>query len=165
MQGASLQPQKQVAAAEEDGSGGEPLLRPTAARIPKKKAVGIRSWLVLDSTGQAQVVEIGKQAIMRRTGLPGRDLRILDPLLSCPSTVLGRERAIVISVEQIKAIITAQEVLLLNSKDPSVIPLVDELQKRILFYHQAIKEVFCPSQFYYIVCRQLCIKVVWDFCY
>nr|GMD87651.1 magnesium transporter MRS2-3-like [Ipomoea batatas] len=75
----------------------------------RKKASGVRPWLLLDCTGQAQVVEAGKHAIMRRTGLPGRDLRILDPLLSYPSTVLGRERAIVINLEHIKAIITAQE--------------------------------------------------------
>ncbi|KAK3193067.1 hypothetical protein Dsin_024377 [Dipteronia sinensis] len=76
---------------------------------------------------------------MRRTGLPARDLRILDPLLSYPSTVLGRERAIVINLEHIKAIITAQEVLLLNSRDPSVVPFVDELQKRLLFHYHATK--------------------------
>lgn len=101
--------------------------------------MGVRAWLVLDSTGQAQVVEAGKHAIMRRTGLPARDLRILDPLLSYPSTVLGREKAIVINLEHIKAIITAQEVLLLNSKDPSVTPFVEELQRRLLRLHQATK--------------------------
>lgn len=105
----------------------------------RKKATGVRAWLLLDSTGQAQVVEAGKHAIMRRTGLPARDLRILDPILSYPSTVLGRERAIVINLEHIKAIITAQEVLLLNSKDPSVTPFVEELQRRILRHHHAIK--------------------------
>ncbi|CDP09701.1 unnamed protein product [Coffea canephora] len=73
---------------------------------------------------------------MRRTGLPARDLRILDPLLSYPSTVLGRERAIVINLEHIKAIITAQEVLL-NSQGPSVTSFIEELQRRILRHHQA----------------------------
>ncbi|KAM7482404.1 hypothetical protein LguiB_006987 [Lonicera macranthoides] len=105
----------------------------------RKKATGVRPWLLLDSTGQTQVVEAGKHAIMRRTGLPARDLRILDPILSYPSTILGRERAIVINLEHIKAIITAHEVLLLNSKDPSVTPFVDELQRRILRHHQATK--------------------------
>ncbi|GKA36361.1 magnesium transporter MRS2-3-like protein [Tanacetum coccineum] len=50
-----------------------------------------------------------------------------NPILSYQSTVLGREQAIVINLEHIKAIITAQEVLLLNLKDPSVTPFVDEL--------------------------------------
>lgn len=92
---------------------------------------GLRSWLVIDATGNAQLLEVGKHAIMRRTGLPARDLRILDPMLSYPSTILGRESAIVINLEHIKAIITADEVLLLNSKDPVVAPFADELQRRL----------------------------------
>ncbi|CAA7036567.1 unnamed protein product [Microthlaspi erraticum] len=112
---------------------------PTYPAGGRKKGVGARPWLVLHSSGQAKIEEVGKHAIMRRTGLPARDLRILDPLLSYPSTVLGRERAIVINLEHIKAIITAQEVLLLNSKDPSVSPFIDELQRRILCHHHATK--------------------------
>jgi len=88
---------------------------------------------------QAQVVEVGKHAIMHRTGLHARDLRILDPLLSYLSTVLGRERAIVINLEHVKAIITAHVVLLLNSRDPSVTPFVEELQGRLMFHYHAIK--------------------------
>ncbi|KAF5448304.1 hypothetical protein F2P56_028852, partial [Juglans regia] len=89
--------------------------------------------------GKAHVVEAGKHAIMRRTGLPARDLRILDPILSYPSTILGRERAIVINLEHVKAIITAHEVLLLNLRDPSVTPFIEELQRCLLSHHHASK--------------------------
>ena len=127
----------------------DPMTRPapanttTSHNVPlpssRKKGTGVRPWLLLDSTGQAQVVEVGKHAIMRPTGLPARDLRILDPLLSYPSTVLGRERAIVINLEHIKAIITAQEVLLLHSRVPPVTPFVEELHGRLMFHYHATK--------------------------
>ncbi|RZC94510.1 hypothetical protein C5167_026241 [Papaver somniferum] len=68
---------------------------------------------------------------MRRTGLPARDLRILDPVLSYPSTILGREKAIVVNLEHIKAIITATEVFVLNFKDPVVSPFVHDLEQKV----------------------------------
>ncbi|XP_017253282.1 magnesium transporter MRS2-3 [Daucus carota subsp. sativus] len=91
----------------------------------------IRPWLVVDSSGQTHVMEAGKQAIMRRTCLPARDLRLLDPLLSYPSTLLGRERAIVVNLEHIKAIITAHQLFLLNSNDPSLRLFLQQLERRL----------------------------------
>ncbi|XP_048532257.1 magnesium transporter MRS2-F-like isoform X2 [Triticum urartu] len=41
--------------------------------------------------------------MMRRCELPARDLRLLDPLFVYPSTVLGRERTIVVNLEQIRS--------------------------------------------------------------
>lgn len=112
----------------------------------RKKGTGVRAWLSLDSAGQAQVVEAGKHAIMRRTGLPARDLRILDPLLSYPSTILGREKAIVINLEHIKAIVTGHEVLLLNSRDPSVTPFIEELQRRLARKFNAVARAQVASE-------------------
>ncbi|XP_027157586.1 magnesium transporter MRS2-3-like [Coffea eugenioides] len=103
----------------------------------RKKATGVRTWLQLDSTGESNIVEAGKHGVMRRTGLSGLDLRILDPFLSYPSTLIGRERAIIVHLEHIKAIVTAHEVLLLNSREPSVVPFVEELRHRIMQHHQA----------------------------
>ncbi|KAF3529392.1 hypothetical protein DY000_02042347 [Brassica cretica] len=121
-----------------DSNAGQPT--PTfPAGGSRKKGMGVRTWLVLCSSGKEQATEAGKHTIMRLTGLPARDLRILDPLLSYPSTVLGRERAIVINLEHIKAIITGQEVLILNWKDPSVAPFIEELQRRIRCHHHATK--------------------------
>lgn len=130
--GEALRPPWKASAAGED----EP--EPAGARPGRKKAsaAGVRSWLTVDAAGEARVVEAGRHSVMRRTGLPARDLRILDPQLSYPSTVLGRERAIVVNLEHIKAIITAHEVLLLNYRDPSVAPFVQELQRRLLLHHR-----------------------------
>ncbi|KAL3693107.1 hypothetical protein R1sor_006758 [Riccia sorocarpa] len=104
----------------------------------RKKGMGVRAWLMIDATGKAQTVEAGKHAIMRRACLPARDLRILDPLLTYPSTILGRERAIVLNLEHIKAIITAKEVLLLNWKDPAVKLVVKELKRRLPLHFNSL---------------------------
>ncbi|XP_057496136.1 magnesium transporter MRS2-F-like [Actinidia eriantha] len=114
--------------------GEEELGRATAAAShaqPRRKGTGTRSWLAVSESGQTRLEEAGKHAIMRRTGLPARDLRVLDPVLSYQSTILGRERAIVINLEHIKAIITATEVLMVNSNNPLVVEFVRDLQDRV----------------------------------
>nr|GMC73574.1 magnesium transporter MRS2-1 [Ipomoea batatas] len=97
----------------------------------KKRGQGLRSWIRVDASGNSQVIEVDKFTMMRRCDLPARDLRLLDPLFVYPSTILGRESAIVVNLEQIRCIITADEVLLLNSLDSYVLQYVVELQRRL----------------------------------
>ncbi|KAJ0093594.1 hypothetical protein Patl1_25238 [Pistacia atlantica] len=104
---------------------------PQAVVAAKKKTQSSRSWILLDCTGQSTVLDVDKYAIMHRVQIHARDLRILDPLLSYPSTILGREKAIVLNLEHIKAIITSEEVLLRDPSDENVIPVVAELQRRL----------------------------------
>ncbi|XP_028751417.1 magnesium transporter MRS2-2 isoform X2 [Neltuma alba] len=104
---------------------------PQALVAVKKKTQSSRSWILFDSTGQGSILDIDKYAIMHRVQIHARDLRILDPLLSYPSTILGREKAIVLNLEHVKAIITAEEVLLRDPTDENVIPVVEELQRRL----------------------------------
>ncbi|WMV47310.1 hypothetical protein MTR67_040695 [Solanum verrucosum] len=68
---------------------------------------------------------------MKRVSIHARDLRILDPLLSYPSAIFGREKAIVLNLEHIKAIITTDEVLIRDPMDENVLPVVEELQRRL----------------------------------
>ncbi|KAE9612065.1 hypothetical protein Lal_00022255 [Lupinus albus] len=107
--------------------------------VVKKKTQSPRSWILFDATGQGSMLDVDKYAIMHRVQIHARDLRILDPLLSYPSTILGREKAIVLNLEHIKAIITAEEVLLRDPTDENVVPVVEELQRRlpqVSFSHQ-----------------------------
>ncbi|KAJ3673322.1 hypothetical protein LUZ60_006696 [Juncus effusus] len=96
-----------------------------------KKKAAARSWILFDSKGEGTILDVDKYAIMHRVEIHARDLRILDPLLSYPSTILGRERAIVLNLEHIKAIITAEEVLLRDPTDENVVPVVEELKRRL----------------------------------
>ncbi|CAJ1930738.1 unnamed protein product [Sphenostylis stenocarpa] len=100
---------------------------------------GVMSWMVVSESGHARVEDVGKHSIMRRTGLPTRDLRVLDPLLSYPSSILGRERAIVVNLEHVKAIITASEILIINSSNPSFIAFLQDLHTRII--HQTTSTI------------------------
>ncbi|KAK4586222.1 hypothetical protein RGQ29_023421 [Quercus rubra] len=114
-----------------DPGAGAAMITASANVNLKKKNQSARSWILLDSRGEGTNLDVDKYAIMHRVHIHARDLRILDPLLSYPSTILGRDKAIVLNLEHIKAIITAEEVLLRDPSDENVIPVVEELQRRL----------------------------------
>ncbi|KAG6512723.1 magnesium transporter MRS2-5-like [Zingiber officinale] len=97
----------------------------------KKRGQSNRSWIEIDSTGSMRVVALDKTALMKRCGLPSRDLRLLDPVFVYPSTILGRGSAIVVSLEQVRCIIMADVVLLVRSADNSSMQYETELCQRL----------------------------------
>ncbi|KAL2905381.1 Magnesium transporter MRS2-5 [Bienertia sinuspersici] len=97
----------------------------------KKRGHGSRSWIKIDQNGNAKVLELDKSTIMRNCSLPSRDLRLLDPLFIYPSAILGREKAIVVNLEQIRCVITADEAFVMNSLDGSVMQYKTELCNRL----------------------------------
>lgn len=107
-----------------------PLNRIRAAPA-RRKGTETHVWLVVSESGNSHVEEVGKHSIMRRTGLQARDLRLLDPMLLHPSTILGRERAIVVILEHIKAIITASQIFMIDSTNPLVVQFVIDLLDRL----------------------------------
>jgi hypothetical protein len=98
----------------------------------RKAAAASREWLVVPVVGERRTAEFGKHQIMVMTGLPGRDLRVLDPLLSYPSTILGRDRAIVVNLEHVKVIVTADEALVPDPGNPLVRPFLLDLHARLV---------------------------------
>lgn len=101
------------------------------AAKPKKKAGGARLWMRFDRVGQSELIECDKGTIIRRAAIPARDLRILGPIFSHSSNILAREKAMVVNLEFIKAIITAEEVLLLDPLRQEVLPFVDQLRLQL----------------------------------
>lgn len=97
----------------------------------KKKTVGARLWMRFDRYGNSEVLECEKSAIIKRASLPARDLRILGPVFSQSSNILAREKAMVVNLEFIKAIVTAEEVLLLDPLSQEVLPFVDQLRQQL----------------------------------
>lgn len=94
-------------------------------------AHGSRSWIKIDQIGNLNTLDLDKATVMRHCSLPARDMRLLDPVFIYPSTILGRDQAIVVNLEQIRCIITATEVLLMNSLDGCVVQYKSELSKRL----------------------------------
>ncbi|AQL06315.1 putative magnesium transporter MRS2-G [Zea mays] len=101
-----------------------------SGKVNKKKA-GTRLWMRLDRWSASEIVELDKASIIRRAGLPPRDLRILGPVFSRSSSILAREKAMVINLEFIRAIVTAEEVLLLDPLMHEVLPFVDQLRQHL----------------------------------
>ena len=60
----------------------------------KKKTGGARLWMKFDRTGLSETIEWDKSAIIKRVSIPARDLRILGPLFSHSSNILGIFRSI-----------------------------------------------------------------------
>uniref|UniRef100_A0A5B6ZS10 Magnesium transporter n=1 Tax=Davidia involucrata TaxID=16924 RepID=A0A5B6ZS10_DAVIN len=98
---------------------------------PKKKAGGARLWMRFDRFGQSELIECDKNTIIKRVSIPARDLRILGPVFSQSSSILAREKAMVVNLEFIKAIVTAEEVLLLDPLRHEVLPFVDQLRLQL----------------------------------
>ncbi|KAL7199050.1 hypothetical protein ACSBR2_021353 [Camellia fascicularis] len=97
----------------------------------KRKGSGVRTWFVVSKLGNSRIEELGKRAIILRSGVQAHDLRVFEPELSNPSAILRRERAIVVNLEHIKAIITANEVLVPNPKDPFMGSFVCDLEFKL----------------------------------
>ncbi|CAN6479951.1 unnamed protein product [Victoria cruziana] len=97
-----------------------------------KKKTGARLWMRLDRAGQYEIIECDRSEIMRRVAIPARDLRILGPVFSHSSNILARDKAMVVNLEFIKAIVTAEDILLLDPLSQEVLPFVDQLRQQFL---------------------------------
>ncbi|KAJ8434765.1 hypothetical protein Cgig2_019690 [Carnegiea gigantea] len=111
----------------------------------KKKMGGARLWMKFDKFGQSELIELDKGTIIKRVGIPARDLRILGPVFSHSSNIVARERAMVVNLEFIKAIVTAEEVLLLDPLRQEVLPFVDQIRQQLTCRDPAMMSKASPA--------------------
>lgn len=68
----------------------------------KKKTGGARLWMRFDRSGKSELVEWEKNTIIRHAAIPARDLRILGPVFSHSSNILGNSISLLILSNSIK---------------------------------------------------------------
>lgn len=100
------------------------------ARVP---GLNKRTWAKLDTTGDQSFVQLDKFKLTQELGVQLRDLRTVDPNLASTysSSILIRERALVVSLEYIRVIITTQGVWINNYEDEAVVGFIEQLKSRL----------------------------------
>eukprot|EP01024_Parvocaulis_polyphysoides_P045008 TRINITY_DN417_c0_g1_i1.p1 TRINITY_DN417_c0_g1~~TRINITY_DN417_c0_g1_i1.p1 ORF type:complete len:492 (-),score=86.32 TRINITY_DN417_c0_g1_i1:346-1821(-) len=97
------------------------------------KLENARECWKLTRDGDVSVTVLNKFALCRSLGVQMRDFRILDPQLSVayPSAILCRDKALVINLEHIKALISTDYVLVFNTEcSDDVVQFTEELKRR-----------------------------------
>lgn len=107
--------------------------RPGKGGNKQSKSAVMRTWLRIDKNGETSILQADKWRITHKLGIQTRDLRLLDPNLSTtyPSAILCRDKAIVVNLEHLKAIITTTFVLVVNPEDEKVLRFINELKARL----------------------------------
>ncbi|KAG2543665.1 hypothetical protein PVAP13_9NG765277 [Panicum virgatum] len=118
----------------------KPPLAPPAPRFAgrRRKKAPARLWMRMDRWGGCEVFMCDKAFVAERSGVHTRELRVIGPLLSRCPTILAREKAIVINLEFIRAIVTADEILLLEPLAQEVIPFIDKLRHHFPLKNNAL---------------------------
>eukprot|EP00227_Mantoniella_beaufortii_P018044 CAMPEP_0197597414 /NCGR_PEP_ID=MMETSP1326-20131121/27283_1 /TAXON_ID=1155430 /ORGANISM="Genus nov. species nov., Strain RCC2288" /LENGTH=631 /DNA_ID=CAMNT_0043164087 /DNA_START=36 /DNA_END=1931 /DNA_ORIENTATION=- len=100
----------------------------------KPRAVGPRAWLKMNENGVCTPITIDKHRLSSLLRVPMRDLRVLEPNFSnsYSAAILCRERCMVVHLEQVKLLITAEEVYLQDGHNTTVTRYLPELQRRLL---------------------------------
>lgn len=76
----------------------------------------LRSMVSITNEGAVTTVNMDRTAVMRTTSVPARDLRLLDPRSQSPASILIRERALVLVLDKIRAIITHDQLLVVTKQ-------------------------------------------------
>uniref|UniRef100_A0A7S0NAT3 Magnesium transporter n=1 Tax=Chlamydomonas leiostraca TaxID=1034604 RepID=A0A7S0NAT3_9CHLO len=98
----------------------------------EKPTALMRAWVRIDAHGESSIVHADKMSLSTQLGIQARDLRLLESTLANQtSVILCRERAILINMAFVKAIITTAAVYIVSPDDPASIAFLNELKQRL----------------------------------
>lgn len=98
----------------------------------EKPTALMRAWVRIDHKGESSIVHADKLSLSAQLGIQARDLRLLESTLANQtSVILCRERAILINMAFVKAIITTAAVYIVSPDDPLSIGFMNELKQRL----------------------------------
>ncbi|CAL6298185.1 unnamed protein product [Bathycoccus prasinos] len=95
-----------------------------------------RMWTVLDQHGRAKNLKASKAHVAAAFGVPLRDLHYLDPLRPTltPANIFIRPKCLIVNLEHMKFIVTAEIALFLNAESL-------EVKRFVKFLRKYLKEV------------------------
>jgi magnesium transporter len=95
-----------------------------------------RMWTVLDEHGRAKNLKASKAHVAAAFGVPLRDLHYLDPLRPTltPANIFIRPKCLIVNLEHMKFIVTAEIALFLNAESL-------EVKRFVKFLRKYLKEV------------------------
>ncbi|GLC37511.1 hypothetical protein PLESTB_001755400 [Pleodorina starrii] len=80
----------------------------------KKAPLVSTHWLKIDLMGRDTIIRVDKHKLMHKLGVQARDLRLLDLTSVTPPAILGRDKAIIVNLWYMKAIITLDYCLVVS---------------------------------------------------
>lgn len=57
--------------------------------VLKNRKMGTRTWMKFDASGSSEMFDCDRNGLLKRVTVPARDLRILGPIFSQSSHILG----------------------------------------------------------------------------
>uniref|UniRef100_A0A7S0UPT9 Magnesium transporter n=1 Tax=Polytomella parva TaxID=51329 RepID=A0A7S0UPT9_9CHLO len=105
----------------------------TRTKKGKAQNVVLQTWLKIDKNGESSTLQADKWRLTHKLGVQLRDMRLLDPNISTAytSAILCRDKAIIVNIEHVKAIITTDYVLVINHEDEKLSRFIEDLKRRL----------------------------------
>ncbi|GIL57731.1 hypothetical protein Vafri_12881 [Volvox africanus] len=114
-----------AAAVVQDSVTGNGPHRKHRSERPKKVPLVSTHWLKIDFMGRDTIIRVDKHKLMHKLGIQARDLRLLDLTSATPPAILGRDKAIIVNLWNLKTIITLDYCLVVSPDS-----IVDNEQER-----------------------------------